>query len=143
LFTAVLAMLAVVSFAQPAAASPVLAVYGPDSISASGNYTYYAYFDALYPSFQWATRTCNTASVDTCTTTWSTAIGTYYNPGAESLTEYLTARTCSTGGQAAKLHSANVIGTVYTYQVRVIASGFAQPAQTVYKVTNLCVTEPL
>lgn len=137
------AVLAAVSFAQPAAASPVLTVSGPDSIPASGNYTYYATFDAPYASFQWATRTCNTASVSTCTTSWSSATGSYYNPITESLTRYLTARTCSTAGQAAKLYSADAIGTVYTYQVRVIASGFGQPAQTAYKVTNLCVAEPL
>ena len=112
------------------ATGPVLTVGGPDSIYKSGNYTYGAHFGVPYAGFGWYTRYCTTFTVASCTAPWVQAVGASMpDPWRSLLTRYLT-YTC-----AVKANK--------TFQVKVIGTGFGQPAQTAYRVTKLCGTNPL
>lgn len=112
-----------------AAAAATLQLGGPDNVVQSGNHTYGASLSAFYVSFTWYVRTCPTASVDGCAATWNWRRSYYTESGfTDSYTQYL-ARDCTGSGTK-------------TFQVRVTASGFATPAQTRYKVTNLCYELP-
>jgi len=110
-WSVIMAVLAAVGFASPASAAATVNLWGPDSITSTGNYTYTASYLAPYASFQWATRSCATATVDSCTTAWTVAFGSYRDQFSETLTRYLT-YTCPL----------SLKPTVNTYQVRVIGS---------------------
>jgi hypothetical protein len=127
--TAIASILAVFGFAQPASAVD-MTLSGPSSINVSGSYSYYAHFSVPYVRFTWSVRSCPTATVEACSVAWSPATGAYYNPSVEVL-----ARQLSYSCPGGKL--------VNTFQVKVIGTGFGQPAQTRYKVTDLCGEGPL
>lgn len=119
-------LLSVGVVARPAQAAVTLTLGGPDAITQSGNYTYSAYFGAPYPQFLWYKRTCATATVASCTATWTQVTSGIDNSQVyrSNYTTYLT-RDCTGGGTR-------------SFQVKVVASGFGQPAQTKYKATRLC-----
>jgi hypothetical protein len=102
-----------------------LSVFGPDSITATGNYRYTAYWSVVYPQLFWYTRTCSTLTVASCTGTWAQALDVSYDgSGHYNLTRHLI-KDCTGGGTK-------------SFQNKVVGSGFGIPAQTVYKVTKLC-----
>jgi hypothetical protein len=112
------------------ASGPVLTVGGPDSIYASGTYTYGAHFGAPYAWFAWWTRSCSTLTVASCTSTWNQAADVArLDDWRTQIRRFL---TYSCAPKAAK-----------SFQVKVTAGGFGQPAQTKYKVTKLCGSNPL
>lgn len=112
-----------------ATAAATLQLGGPNNVVQPGNHTYGASLPAFYVTFSWYVRTCPTASVDGCAAQWSWRRNFYTESGGtDSYTQYL-GRDCTGGGTR-------------TFQVRVTASGFATPAQTKYKVTNLCYELP-
>jgi hypothetical protein len=134
-------MAAILGFSTPAYADGIL--YGPSSISQTGNYTYTASYVAPYAYFQWATRNCETATVETCTTTWIQAWGVPVDQFTQTLTVHLV-YTCPPGEAAPAKGMGPMRPTpTYTFQVRVIASAFGQPPFTSYQVTNLCGSQPL
>ena len=108
----------------------VLTVGGPSSITATGTYTYGAHFGAPYARFSWWTRTCTTATVASCTTAWLGAADVVQlDPWRTQIRRRL---TYNCGFKAP-----------VSFQVKVTASGFGVPAQTGYKVTQLCGVGPL
>lgn len=115
---------------QPSfATTSTLTLGGPESIHVSGRYTYGAYFLVPYATFSWWTRTCNTLTVATCAASWVPAadvvkIDSYRTQITRSL-------TYNCGFKAPK-----------SFQVKVTGGGFGVIPQTVYKVTNLCGTNP-
>jgi hypothetical protein len=134
----------VLGFGSPAYATPTATLYGPSSITSTGNYTYTGQFLVSYAWFLWYVRTCNTPSVDACTNTWIQQWGNSQDQFTQTLTEHLT-YTCPPEGPAAAKGIRSIIpppGHTY-YQVKFTAGGFGQPAQTVYKVTDLCGAGPL
>jgi hypothetical protein len=108
----------------------VLTVSGKDSIFSTANYTYHANWEGLYPQLLWYTRTCATLTVASCTGTWLRALDVSHIEGSTGwdLTRHLV-YDCSGGGTK-------------SFQNKVVASGFGQPAQTVYKTTKLCGQSP-
>jgi hypothetical protein len=113
------------------ASGPVFTVNGPAEIPATGYYTYGAYWEGLYPQVIWYTRTCATLTVDSCTGAWNLALDVTHTDG--TLWWNLTRRLVYDCGGAGKK----------TFQNKVVASGFGQPARTLYKVTKLCGSQPL
>lgn len=112
------------------ATGPVLSVGGPDSIYVSGTYTYGAYFGAPYAWFAWWTRSCPTLSLTSCTATWNqVADASMPDPWRSQIRRFLTYSCTPT--------------TTKSFQVKVTAGGFGQPAQTKFKVTKLCGSNPL
>lgn len=108
-----------------ATTSVVLTVGGPAEIIRSGNYTYGARLGANYARFAFFTRSCPTLTVATCTAPWSVATGiAVIDPYTREMTRYLT-YTCA-------------LKAPKSFQVKVVASGFAVPEQTGYVVTKLC-----
>ncbi|HKR55225.1 MAG TPA: hypothetical protein VJS20_02915 [Gemmatimonadales bacterium] len=97
-----------------------VALYGPDSITQTGNYTYEAQLLLPYASFQWRVRTCT----PTCTG-WTPQTGTMVNDFTSDLTEHLTL-TC--GGIPSHNH----------FDVMAIGSAFGFPPDTATKTTLLC-----
>lgn len=114
---------------QGTASAAGLTVSGPNTITKSATYTYYADLHAFYQSYSWYTRFCPTATVGSCTTTWSFTRSAYHEVGYDTYFRFLSV-DCTGGGTK-------------SFQLRVTASGFATPAETVYKVTRLCPDEPL
>jgi len=109
---------------QGTASAAGLTVSGPGVIQRSGTYTYYADLHAFYQSYWWYARFCPTKSVSSCTATWSLVRNAYHEVGGDSYSRSLSV-DCTGGGTR-------------SFQLKVTASGFATPAETVYKVTGLC-----
>lgn len=112
--------------ATSTASGVVLTVSGKDSIFATANYTFHATWNALYPQLTWYTRSCSTLTVASCTSTWVRAQDVSHLAGSTDW--YITRQLvydCSGGGTK-------------SFQSKVVASGYAQGAQTVYKTTKLC-----
>lgn len=113
-----------------AASDVQLTVGGPSSITVTGNYTYGAHFAVPYAWFNWWTRTCNTATVASCTSAW---LGAANVAQIDPWTTQLTKRLIYNCGFKAPV----------SHQVKVTAGGFGVPPQTAYKVTLLCGEGPL
>jgi hypothetical protein len=77
---------------------------------------------AVYP---WATRSCPTLTVGTCTTAWTPRQGSVINENWNKVTVTIGARDCTGGGTK-------------SFQVRAQASAFGQGTVTNYKVTKMC-----
>lgn len=97
---------------------------GPDSVWTTGTFTYSAGYNAPYAWFEWATRHCTTSTVASCTTAWFN-VGCNQINSTTCTNNHFVSRDCTLNGQR-------------SFQVRVIAHAFGQPAQTLYKVTNRC-----
>jgi hypothetical protein len=109
-----------------------LTLYGPDSITATGNYSYVANFSSPYPSFQWFARKCASLTVSACDATGPVWTELYSGIEANGYSQtYTTGLVPDCTGMGTK-----------SYQVRVTASGFAQGPQTKYKATKLCAELP-
>jgi hypothetical protein len=104
----------------------ILTVSGKDSIINTGDYKFHANWEGLYPQVLWYTRSCSTLTVASCTGTWNRVLDVAHVEGSTGwdLTRHLV-WDCGASGKK-------------SFQNKVVASGFAQPAQTVYKVTKLC-----
>jgi hypothetical protein len=109
-----------------------LTISGPAEITAfsPASYTYQAYMDGVYVSwgvYPWATRSCPTLSVTTCTTAWTPRQGSVISENWNKLTTTIGARDCTGGGTK-------------SFQVRAQATAFGQGTVTNYKVTKMCGT---
>jgi hypothetical protein len=107
---------------------PVLQVGGPDSISATGNYTYSAYWPAAYANVLWYGRTCSTNSITSCTAPWVQK----YDVSFDGLDHWY---------HTERLTLSCPVKPPY-FQNKVVASAFGQQPQTAYKVTKLCSASP-
>ena len=107
-----------------------LTISGPAEITSfsAGSYTYQAYMDGVYVSwgvYPWATRSCPTLTVASCTTAWTPRQGSVIQQNWNKLTVTIGARDCTGGGTK-------------SFQVRAQASAFGQGTVTTYKVTKMC-----
>lgn len=112
----------------PEASAATLTVSGPNYVTQSGTYRYFARFAVPYNWFQFSYRRCPTSSVSSCTAAWSPSQS--FNDGVNpAYSDIFVPRDCTGNGTK-------------TTQVRVVAGGFGQPAQTQYKVTLQCFELP-
>ena len=107
-----------------------LTISGPSEITSfsAGSYTYEAYMNGVYVSwgvYPWATRSCPTLTVSSCTTAWTPRQGSVIQENWNRLTVTIGARDCTGGGTK-------------SFQVRAQASAFGQGTVTNYKVTRMC-----
>lgn len=112
--------------AKSTASGPVFTLTGPDSIYTTGNYTYRVYWEGLYPTVLWYTRSCATLTVASCTGAWLQAGDVSHVPNSLEwkLTRPLV-YDCTGGGTK-------------SFQNKAVASGFGQAPRTLYKTTKLC-----